>query len=194
MWIALIAPAVAAAPPGYVVVKETAGCTLSKGPADPNGVAPMHASCHWPKVQLTRLQQMLAPADGYDELIFAINVCEIVRIEGDRTLVHQIQDIKGISARETLIWMHTETAGELTRYAWNTADDEPLELVHGNVRAAQNDGYWEVSAHPEGGTRVDHHIAYSPGGSVPSWVVRWVSTGGLAQVMEEVRAKAAATM
>jgi hypothetical protein len=151
----------------------------------------MLAECHWPDVEPTTLQNHLGTASGFKDLIYAIVVSEPVRIEGDRVLVHQVQTTKGIANREVLIWTRTDAIEGGKRFGWVTASDAVLKLGDGHVRAPRNDGYWEVSAHPDGGSRVAHRIAYDPGGSVPSWIVRWVSVGGMMQVMGEVRAKAA---
>ena len=180
-----------AAPPGFTEVKSEAGCTLFRGPTEADGVAPMRAECHWPEVAPEALITMLGDYAGYDEAIFAITRCEPLRVDGERTLVHQVQTTRGIATREVLLWMQTSEADGATIVAWSAATGEPLELAEGNVRAPRNEGAWEIAAHPDGGSRVVHRIAYDPGGSVPSWVVRQFSVNGMLQVMAEVRAKAA---
>jgi hypothetical protein len=125
----------------------------------------------------------------YDQLIDAIVTSRVVRVEGARTLVHQVQHTRGISTREVLLWMQRTPVDAGWRFTWTTASQEPLDLPRGHVRAPRNDGAWEARPHPEGGLEVVHDIAYDPGGSVPGWVVRAAQTGGLAGVMGDVRAK-----
>jgi len=150
----------------------------------------MHASCVWPDVDPDQLHILLADPTRYGELVYAIQSSVIVRREGGRTLVHQVQTAKGIAPREVMVWMSTERVDDATKYSWATAIDEPLIVAKGSVRSPRNEGYWLVGPAVGGGTQVDHHVAYNPGGSVPGWLVRWASVGGLSEVMAQVHATA----
>lgn len=189
MWWTVIAAL--AAPPGFQHVKDVAGCELSQGPTEADGVTPMLAACHWPEVDPARLSAMLARFDRYADYIAPVQSSEVVRQEGERALVHQLARTRGIAPREVLLWMEAvPVEGGGTRYTWTSDATLPLELQGNHVRAPRNDGWWEVAPHPEGGARVGHFVAYDPGGSVPDWIVRWAQTGGLSQVMSEMRAYA----
>lgn len=182
--------ALATPPDGYAEVKKGSDCTIYKGPADDDGVNPMIAECHWAEVDPDGLIGKLSDYGAFDDLIFGVERSEVERVEGDRSLVHQVQSTKGIATREVLIWMSTSVGERATTIAWRTASDEDLVVSDGNVRAPRNDGAWEVGPHPDGGARIVHRIAYDPGGNVPGWVVRWFQVGGMLQVMTEVRAAA----
>lgn len=184
----LLALAAAAPPEGYVEEKQAEGCVLYKGPAERDGVQPMRAECHWPKVRPEALAEALSDYEAYDELIFAITDSRVIqRDEDGSALVHQVQVTKGIAPREVVLRMRTEVRDDATRVSWKS-ETVKMELVTGHVVAPRNDGAWEVGPHPEGGSRVVHEIAYDPGGNVPGWVVRWFQVGGMLQVMKEVRA------
>jgi hypothetical protein len=187
----LLITAAIAAPPNHTVVKETNGCILYAGPADTGGIAPMFADCHWPEVKPERLQGLLGTFDAYDAYIFAIASCTVLRTEGTRTLVHQVQTAPAIAQREVAVWMEAVTVPGGMRYTWENDPNEPLALSQGSIRAPRNTGYWEVTAHPDGGARVAHAVSYDPGGRVPAWLVRRFSVGGLDGVMTEVRDLAA---
>jgi hypothetical protein len=179
-----------AAPPDHTAVKEASGCTLYAGPSDSGGIAPMFADCHWPEVSPQPLQALLGKWDAYDQYIFAIVSCTVLKTEGSRTLVHQVQTAPAIAQREVVVWMEAVPVSDGMRFTWENDPSEPLELAKGSVRAPRNAGYWEVTRHPEGGARVVHAISYDPGGRVPAWLVRRFSVGGLEGVMTEVRALA----
>ncbi len=190
MLLLLTTLALASAPEGYEAMKEGADCTIYKGPEEPDGVSPMVAICHWKEVDPKGLIAKLSDYAAYDDLIFGIVSSDVKRVDGDRTLVHQVQTTKGIATREVLIWMKTEASEKGTTVSWTTAAEEPLVVAEGNIRSPRNDGAWEVGPHPEGGSQIRHTIAYAPGGNVPGWVVRWFQVGGMLKVMTEVRATA----
>ena len=188
----LFLAAAIAAPDGYSQAKETGDCTLFTGPADDSGIAPMFTECHWPEVDPAYLQGLLGVWDAYDKYIFAIESCTILKTEGNRTLVHQVQSAPAISNREVAVWMQkTEVDGGF-RFTWKDDPSVALTLAKGNIRSPKNEGYWQVTAHPESGAVVQHAVHYDPGGRVPSWLVRRFSIGGLSDVMRDVRAMAAA--
>ena len=181
-----------AAPPDHSPVKETNGCTLYSGPMDSDGNTPMFADCHWPEVDPVALQTMLRIWDAYDDYIFAIASCKILKTNDSRTLVHQVQTAPAIADREVAVWMEEIQVPDGARFTWKNDPSEPIELSKGSVRAPVNEGYWEVTQHPEGGARVAHAVHYDPGGRVPAWLVRRFSIGGLAGVMLDVRTLARA--
>lgn len=178
-----------AAPDGFTEVKSNDGCTLFKG-VEEAGVTPMRAECHWADVKPEVLSEKVADYEGYDELIFAITESRVIGERDGAKLVHQVQETRGIATREVVLAMTTDTTEDRTRVSWTTAEAK-IELVDGHVLSPRNDGAWEIAAHPEGGAKVVHEIAYDPGGNVPGWVVKWFQVGGMLQVMEEVHAAAA---
>lgn len=188
MWILWLTAALAA-PAGFAHVGDGAGCRLYRGPSD-GGVAPARAECHWPEVDPRVLGALLARFERYDELIPPVTRSTVVRVVGDRALVHQVARTRGIAPREVLLWMERAASDGASRVRWTTAAELPLELPPRHVRAPRNEGWWEIAAHPQGGARVVHQVTYDPGGSVPGWVVRWAQVGGLREVMTHVRALA----
>lgn len=189
MWTVLLTAALAA-PAGFELVGEGAGCRLYRGPAD-GGLAPARAECHWPEVAPTALEGLLARYDRYDELIPPVTRSVVVRTEGGRALVHQVAHTRGLAPREVLLWMERASSDGTARFRWTTAADQPLDLPPRHVRAPRNEGWWEVAAHPRGGAQVVHQVTYDPGGAVPAWLVRWAQVGGLREIMENVRGLAA---
>ena len=69
-----------------------------------------------------------------------------------------------------------------------SAKQEPLK--DGLVVCPMSDGYWEV--HPNGtNSKVVYSLRYDAGGSVPTWLVRNFQKGGIADLVEEMKAVAA---
>ena len=62
--------------------------------------------------------------------------------------------------------------GQDCRHEWKTAKEVPLEVQEGRVRAKRNDGFWLIERLDDGAVRATYELAYDPGGSVPSWLVR----------------------
>lgn len=184
----LVATALAA-PAGYTVTEASIdGCELSLGPTEANGVVPMHAECWWPDVTVDKFKSKLSKWDLHDDIWTAVVSSDVRETDGDRALVWQVHQSKGIANREVLLWMKHEVVDGADRYSWTQARDRELAVADGDVATLRDDGYWQVKADPRGGVTVIHHLAYDPGGSVPGFVVRWFQTSGLKANLAEAHA------
>jgi len=186
---ALVVSMALAAPAGFKVTKNTDHCELSLGPALPNGVVPMRAECHWPNLAPERLHALFGAWGDHDLYFSSVTSSDVLRTDGSRVWVKQVHQAKGISDRECILAMEKTSIEGGSKYAW-TLDNGDLEPGKGRVEVGHDDGYWEITAHPEGGTRAVHQLAYDPGGSVPGFLVRWFQTSGLTAVVEEIEAYA----
>lgn len=177
-----------AAPPGYKVgVADHDGCEIALGPTAADGVTPIHATCWWPDVTVAKFNAVMSDWARHAD-VFGVVVKSEVRRSGSPALVYQLHRSKGISDREVLLWMWHETVSGADRYAWKTATDQPLTVIDGNVRVARSEGYWQAGPDARGGVRVEHHLEYGPGGSVPGFLVRWFQTSGMETNLDEVHA------
>jgi hypothetical protein len=184
-----LAAATLAAPPGYRVTEaDVDGCELSLGPADGAGNVPMHASCWWPDVTVDKFKSKLQNWELHDDIWTAVASSDVVRTEGEKSLVHQVHQNKGIANREVLLWMWHEAVDGADRYAWTLATGEPLTPADGDVATVKDDGYWQVKADSRGGSAIEHEMVYDPGGSVPGFVVHWFQTSGLKANLAELHA------
>ncbi|MBT3219269.1 MAG: hypothetical protein HN348_09275 [Proteobacteria bacterium] len=174
-----------AAPPDYRQTKEVNDCTLYLGPAD-NGTVPMHAECVWPELPFEKVDRLLSKWEDHDLYFSSVTACDLVRQDGNRTMVVQTHQSSGISDRQINLWMEkTPLDGGGFRWRWTKAND-PVTLLKGNVEAERDDGHWEIA--PEGsGVKVTYHLLYAPGGSVPGFLVRWFQTSGLTAITEDFR-------
>lgn len=179
-------------PDGFDHVRDTAGCSISMRPeSHPQGAA-MRAICSWPEVEPVRFGGLIQDYDRYSEFLFPISVSRTERQEGERALVYQRQRVPGIADREVLLWMSASALPEGgVRVSWTTASEVPLPLDRGTVRTPKNEGFWQVSPQPAGGSHVVHEIALDAGGSVPRWLVNLVRSTGFARLMQQVRTFAA---
>jgi hypothetical protein len=185
----LLVASALAAPQGFKVTKNTDHCELSLGPALGNGVVPMRAECHFPDVDPDKLHSLMAAFGDHDKYWSSVVSSDVLRTDGSRTWVKQVHAAKGISNREAILVMEKKSVEGGFRYTW-TLDSSSLEPASGHVAVEWDDGYWEVTTHPDGGVRAVHQLAYGPGGSVPGFLVRWFQTSGLQAVVQEIEAYA----
>lgn len=187
MIVAMALSAALAAPPGYTVSTSAAGCDLSLGPADAQGVVPMRAECHWPELTPAQFKAVMGRFEGHDEIWSSVASATTVRTEGGRTLSRQVHLSKGISNREVMLWLESADVAGGWRFSWKKAS-ESFALTDGHVLPSRDEGFCEGTAHPKGGLAVVYQLAYDPGGSVPGFLVRWFQTSGLEAIVTEMRA------
>lgn len=184
MWILLAGLAIGA-PPGFEQTKKTERCTLYLGAALANGVVPMRAECHFPEADPARLQAAFSRWEDHDLPFATVLSSDVLRTEGGVAWVHQVHAVKGVSDREGVLRMEKTAIEGGTRFSW-TLDNGDLKPADGRVLIGHDDGFWEITTHPDGGTRAVHQLAYDPGGSVPGFLVRWFQTSGLANIVTEM--------
>jgi len=178
-----------AVPDGYHVTREdVVGCTLMLGTAEPDGVVPMRAECHWPDVSLATFDRLFKVWDQHDEIFSTIDESDVVSvISGGVTRVKQRQSTKGITDRFVVLDMRVDPlAGGGFEYHWKMATDHGLTPPDDTVAAAREDGSWKVRPAADGGVDIEYVLAYGPGGSVPGFLVRWFQTSGLAGIVTDV--------
>jgi hypothetical protein len=179
-----------AAPAGYKETQTTENCSLYLGPAAANGVVPMHAECTWKGVDLAKLDAFFSRWEEHATVFSTIVSSTVEGTEGTSAIVRQVHHSKGISDRECVLKMDKTTIAGGFRYAWTLHGPAPT-VAEGHVPVAFDDGYWEFTA-VDGGVRAVHHLEYDPGGSVPSFLVRWFQTSGLETIVHEIEAYARA--
>jgi hypothetical protein len=159
-------------------------CRLTGG-RSPDGVLEGQARCKWP-IPAERVEALLA-AWG-DQARYFSNLAESTVLERSdgRMLVRQIQRASGISDREVIIECTTEAIPGGTRYRWRKAPDQSKSSGR-NVEVAVHEGFWEVTSSGEHETRVEYHMRYLPGGSVPSFIVSMFLSSGMEGVLSDLR-------
>jgi hypothetical protein len=166
------------------VVAKRAGCSISVGDKDAAGLNLVIADCIWP-VASDKVVGVVKAVDKHDEYLSSVK--ESTVLADARVL--QIHQASGISDRQiTLQFTNEDLAGGGFKTSWTRADtQEPLR--DGMVDVPVNDGMWEV--HPDGsGSMVTYHLKYDVGGSIPTWLAQSFQQGGIADVVEEMRAAA----
>lgn len=183
-----IATALASPPPGFEELKVWNACVIYKRDRTETRPSAMRAECTWPDVDPVRFGKMLRDYGGYDGWIWPVAESEVRRIDGERSLVYQLQHIWGISDREVLLWATRQelpTGG--VRASWVTATEEPLQLRDGTIRTPHNEGFWQVEPGATG-SLVVHQIEVDAGGvSLPGWLIRAIQSRGLGRLMDEAR-------
>jgi len=179
------APAV---PAGYSEIKQAHDCTIYAGPKDADGVAPVWVMCMWPEVDAGKLDGLLTNVDAHDTYFSAVGACDCEPAEGV-SLCHQRNVASGIDDREIDLLMSRTVSGETIYHGWRPAPTQ-RGAADGNVQAVKSEGKWGVTPNPAGGSWVTYELYYNPGGSVPSWVIRWFQGSGIADLVGEMRAVA----
>lgn len=163
-------------------VAEGDGCRFFVGDAV-DGFSPVRAECDW-DLPPEKVQRVLADLARHDDYFTSVKQAE--RLPSGR--YRQIHQASGISDREIILDMGSEAIPGGTRYWWRKAADQS-ELTGNNVETTTNTGKWEVTAAAGGGTgsHVVYELYYNPGGSVPSFLVRWFQTSGTQQLVGELK-------
>jgi hypothetical protein len=175
-----------AAPPGFRETKQSDGCTLYLGPAESDGVVPMAADCVWPDVTFEAFEAKLAPWQHHDRVFSTVVSSDLVRTEGATSIVKQRHHASGISDREIIIaGTRTSVSGGGVRFSWKKKA-EAFTPASGNVEATRSEGYWQAVPLATGGIKVTYELRYDPGGSVPSFLVRWFQTSGLVGILGDL--------
>lgn len=165
---------------GWKSVAESDGCTFFVGDAV-DGFSPVRAECTWSQAP-DKLQRIIADLGRHDDYFTSVKLAEKLP-SGQYRQVHQAS---GISDREIILDMGAESIPGGTRYWWRKASDQSA-LTGNNVEAIADTGKWEVTAAEGGGSRVVYELYYNPGGSVPSFLVRWFQTSGTQQLVGELK-------
>jgi hypothetical protein len=177
-----------AAPPGFHVTREdVVGCDLMLGPAGSDGIVPMRAECHWPDVTVDQFVRAYGDWARHDEIFSSVSESTIVSTSGNTTVTRQVFVASGIKDREELTEGTKSDIPGGVKFAWRKKPGDQ-GITSGNVEMARNEGFWEVTAHPEGGVLAVHQATIDPGGSVPGFLVRWFQTSGLTAVVTEMKA------
>ena len=152
-----------------------------------NGNVPIRADCHWPEQSVDHLAALLSDWSKHDDYFTSVVSVDIRREEGGRTLMTQVHQASGISNREVTLWGASEKKGDVRRFTWTMDGAPQTESPQGYVQVGHDTGYWELEPHPEGGARVVYHLVYDPAGMVPGFVVRSFQTGGIVELVGELR-------
>jgi hypothetical protein len=166
------------------VVAERAGCSISVGDRDAAGLDLIIADCTWP----VATDKVIAAVKSPEKHDFLASVKESTKLADGRIL--QVHVASGIADRQiTLAFTNETLADGGFKTSWTrAAKQEPLQ--EDCVDAPVDDGYWEVRPNGAGSTKVIYGLRYGLGGKVPTWLVRGFQKGGIADLVEEMRAVA----
>lgn len=162
-------------------VAQRADCVITVG--DRVGATDLViADCQWP-IPASTIIPVVKDAGIHDE----INSSVVSSVKAGDLLFHQVHQASGISDREVTLKFTIDTLSDGVKVSWTKAPTQQPMTDEDNVRAIQDDGYWEVHDNGDGTSRVLYGLRYDPGGRVPSWVVRAFQKGGIADIVEEMR-------
>ena len=182
--LALLLPALLAAPAGWESFDSGGGCTYFKSPKHASGYPTLRAECTWSDVTPAQLDALLSDLEGHDEIHSSIAEAKVVGTTTSGTKVYQRHVASGISDREANMEYTRAVSGDTITHAWSMTADQPTPAA-GNEAPAHNSGKWELS--PDGaGAKVVYELRYEPGGSVPGFVVRAFQTSDFVLIVQEL--------
>lgn len=168
---------------GWTKTAEENGCVFFIG--DRQGAyAPVRAECSWP-IPAEKLQKLVAVNGDHDDYFSSVAESTVLGPTAGGDLVYQRHEASGISDREVVLVMGKEPIPGGMRYAWSKAPDQS-KITGKHVPAVADSGKWEVVA-DGAGSKVVYELMYDPGGSVPSFLVRWFQGSGLRTLVGELR-------
>lgn len=187
-WVAPVAVAVGAVAAGVVgggmagwAGGDPLGCDVANG-EDRGGVVPVRATCEWPDRSLAQVEAVLADLEGQAAVFDALEASEVVGTVDGELLQRQVHVAPAITNREVVVAWRTQQLADGVRHGWRVAEDQSATRGVG-LMPARHEGAWELHEAPTGGVVVVYEASYAPGGSVPTFLVRWFQGGGVRGVL-----------
>jgi len=162
-------------------------CTITTQKGD-DGVPEAFARCAWP-LPADRIDAVLRLLDEQERHFSGVADSTVLRVDGERTLVRQVQQASGISDREVVLEFVVETIPNGRRYRWRKADDQSGRNPD-NVECEVHEGHWQIAG-AGNETIVEYHLRYLPGGSVPTFMVTAFLGSGVEEALDDLRDAAA---
>jgi hypothetical protein len=158
-------------------------CIFYKGAAE-GEVTPVKAECDWP-IAAEKLQAILAKVGDHDLYFSAVEESTVLGPTTSGDLVYQSHKASGISDREIVLVMGSESIPDGKRFTWTAAADQS-KVTGEKVQIPLDTGKWEVTSRPAG-SHVVYELRYLAGGSVPGFLVRWFQGAGVQALVGELR-------
>lgn len=165
------------------------GCVRYRG-AKRDQMIPMRVVCVWP-VSKESLKAVLESPQDYDQCFSRVEQSDLISVSTRRGLrrirVYQIHESSPASDRAIYIDYREEERGDVWRLRFGKSPRHLVKPITDFIEVKENRGYWQVEPHSRG-ARLTFEGLYDPGGSVPSFLVRWFLSGGVQTMMDELRA------
>lgn len=169
------------------------GCILRIGRAGPSGIAPLQAVCHWDDVTVAQMKALLSRYTQYADFIGVMEKPGVIvtGVDGGRALVWQHDDLGfPLGSREAQTWNDITGFDRGFKLTWKLDPAQFAFRRDGSTRMIQNEGAWTVKESNLGGVEVIEDIIIEPGGFIPSALINWFQTCGLATQLKQVHALA----
>jgi hypothetical protein len=169
---------------GWTKTAEENGCTFFLGEQQ-GTYAPVRAECDWP-IPVEKMQRIVANTEAHADYFSSVVTSRILApAPGGGNIVYQVHQASGISNREIVLQFSTTPIPGGTRYSWTKAGDQS-KLTGEGVPCQVDTGKWEITSSSIG-SHVVYELLYDPGGSVPSFLVRWFQGSGTRALVGELR-------
>lgn len=174
---------------GWVETDRSDGCVFYKAAdVEADGVQPLRAECDW-EVDPAVLKRLLAKVEDHDMYFSGVAKCNMLSQTGRKAQTWQLHETPGLSPREVVLDMETVDIEGGQRFVWEKAADQSHNSGAG-VEILLNQGKWEITDGPGGGSHVVYEARYLAGGRVPGLVVRWSQGSGVQRLVLELKSYA----
>ena len=168
------------------------GCVRYRGPRR-GQVVPMRAVCTW-AISPAALRSVMSRPQHYDRCFSRVERSELISSSSGKNTaaegmlrVYQVHNASPASDRAVYLDYREERLRRGWRLSFRKSPPGQVTPINDFVEVRQNQGYWHIEPHRRG-ARVIFEGAYDPGGSVPSFLVRWFLSGGVQKMMDELLA------
>ena len=162
---------------------DAPGCSIERVAVDANGIATFRSECRW-QVAFPFVERVFLDDALMEEANPNLGEGEDL---GDGRSVNVYTPGYGIADRQVTLESEREplpSGGFRSRYRMSPRQ-APLRT--GRVQVAVDEGTWEISPAPGGGTLVRYEMRHDPGGNLAPWVVRRFQAPGIARSLDELR-------
>ncbi len=167
---------------GWIRQSTKNGCSYFRGNTDRSGLTPVRVECDWDDVDAKAIHENLASPDAQVRVFSGLAEARVI----SSTRVYQRFSARGVSDREVVVDVETDTVPGGWAYRWRKSADQ-TNLRGDAVEVGATEGMWEVTE-VDGRVRLVYELRLGLGGMVPTFMVRWAQGGAVQQTIEELKA------
>ena len=171
----------------WSVDEEEEGCIRYKGPEKENTI-PIKVVCTW-SLKPVDIQKILSLPEDFETCFSRVKASYLLKnLTKSSSLkrVYQIHDGSPASDRAIYLDYIQSTSKNKWMMAFKKSPSQEVKSIDKKwVAVKVHQGKWTVEPHSKG-VRVTLQSIYDPGGSVPSFLVRWFMGTGVQKMMDEL--------
>ena len=168
--------------------EEEEGCLRYKG-SKQGDILPIKIVCTWP-LSTKAVQKVLSRPQHYHRCFSRVKKSRLIHTPSKpKSLIRVYQIHDGSPASDRAVYLDyviKQRVNEWILRFQQSPQGEVASIDEKWVTVKAHKGIWTVSKHTKG-VQVSLQSMYDPGGSVPSFLVRWFMGSGVQKMMNELR-------